>query len=164
MTRMTAASKAIQARAATIDGVPALWVPGEGKFTAGLTFRVGMADETLAISGITHLIEHLTLYPIGRDGAPVRFHGQVDDLTTTFVATGAPADVAVFLEQVCRHLHALDPARLPAEREILKLEAGSHHGGDGAALRYWRFGPRTYGRKPRIRGRLTPRRTTFDRS
>jgi hypothetical protein len=31
---------------------------------AGLTFRVGRADESLARGGVTHMIEHLALYPV----------------------------------------------------------------------------------------------------
>ena len=49
-----------------IDGVPTIFAPGRGNLmTAGLVFRVGWADESLATRGITHLIEHLALFGLG---------------------------------------------------------------------------------------------------
>ena len=47
-------------RETEVDGVPTLLAPRNGPLAAGLTFRVGQADETLATAGITHLLEHLT--------------------------------------------------------------------------------------------------------
>ena len=47
-----------------IDGIPVLATP-DGPVAAGITFRVGYADETLARHGITHLTEHLALYRLG---------------------------------------------------------------------------------------------------
>ena len=48
-----------------VDGVPVLLGPTAGPMQAGLVFRVGFADEPLARRGITHLLEHLALYPLG---------------------------------------------------------------------------------------------------
>jgi hypothetical protein len=50
----------------TVAGVPAWWAPADGPVTATLMFRTGHADETLANAGITHLVEHLALFPLGR--------------------------------------------------------------------------------------------------
>jgi hypothetical protein len=46
---------------------PQLIAPGPGPLSAGLVFRVGQADETLAWSGITHMVEHLALFRHGCD-------------------------------------------------------------------------------------------------
>lgn len=67
---------------ARVDGnVPAFWTESGDEMTAGLVFRVGMADEQLARRGITHLIEHLALYPLG-PSARMHYNGQVDAVTT----------------------------------------------------------------------------------
>lgn len=50
----------------TVDGVPVLWSgEGRGRFSVGLVFRVGRADETLATSGLTHLLELWRYGPAG---------------------------------------------------------------------------------------------------
>jgi hypothetical protein len=51
-----------------VDGVPVFWTESGDEMLAGLVFRVGRADESLARGGITHLVEHLALYPLGVDG------------------------------------------------------------------------------------------------
>ncbi len=46
----------------TIDGVYTLFAPLDVPETrAGLVFRVGQADESLAVRGLTHLVQHLAL-------------------------------------------------------------------------------------------------------
>ena len=52
----------------SVDGVPVFWTESGDEMLAGLVFRVGRADESLARGGITHLVEHLALYPLGVDG------------------------------------------------------------------------------------------------
>src|SRR5258706_11360274 len=42
------------------EGVPVRWAQGAGDLTGALMFRVGFADETLILRGITHLVEHLS--------------------------------------------------------------------------------------------------------
>lgn len=42
-----------------VDGIPVLLAPSAGQMRAGLMFRVGRADETLATNGVTHLVEDL---------------------------------------------------------------------------------------------------------
>ena len=66
----------------TVDGVPTLFAPAAGPLRAGLTFRVGRADETLARSGITHLIEHLALFHLNM--ADYHFNGSTGPVTTDF--------------------------------------------------------------------------------
>lgn len=71
---------------ATVDGVPAVWLPGEGPLHAGLVFRVGRADESLARSGLTHLVEHLVLHGVGQ--SDYHFNGTTGPITTTFYGHG----------------------------------------------------------------------------
>jgi hypothetical protein len=47
-----------------VDGVPVFWTKSGDEMRAGLMFRAGRADESLARGGITHMIEHLALYPL----------------------------------------------------------------------------------------------------
>ena len=51
-----------------IDGVPTFWASGGNTdgYRVALLFRVGQSDETLARSGITHLVEHLALHRVGQ--------------------------------------------------------------------------------------------------
>ena len=75
-----------------VDGVPTLLAATGGPMHAGLTFRVGTADETLARSGITHLIEHLALAPLGL--ADYHVNGATAPAFTTFHTQGSEADIA----------------------------------------------------------------------
>jgi hypothetical protein len=47
-------------------GVPVFWEQGEGDAMAALLFRAGIADEEAGHRGQTHLVEHLTLFGLGR--------------------------------------------------------------------------------------------------
>jgi hypothetical protein len=50
-----------------VGGVPAYWPEGAGApHRVALGCRVGYADETLPEHGITHLVEHLALFTLGR--------------------------------------------------------------------------------------------------
>ena len=40
---------------AEVDGVPVFWADAPGRGAAGLLFRVGRTDESLAGAGVTHL-------------------------------------------------------------------------------------------------------------
>jgi len=89
-------------RETEVDGVQTLLVPAKGPIRAGLTFRVGLADETLPYTGITHLTEHLALFRHGvRD---YHYNGVTTTSTTTFHLEGSADDVVAFLEGVCRSL------------------------------------------------------------
>lgn len=133
-------------RSTEIDGVPAFWLPVEGSLTVQLLFRVGRADEQLAEGGITHLVEHLSLYSLGARSVRYHFNGYVDAVTTAFHAQGSAEDVVSFVADVCSALGDLPLARLDAEKEILRSEAGQHQpGGALDSLLRWRHGARTYG-------------------
>ncbi|GII99024.1 putative Zn-dependent peptidase [Sediminihabitans luteus] len=126
-----------------VDGVPAVLVPREGPVTAGITFRVGMADESLATSGITHLVEHLALHGLGEVEA--HHNGTTTMTTTTFHVTGSPAEAAAFLTGLCASLRDLPTERLATEKNVLATES-AHRGSRaaGAALAT-RFGARAHG-------------------
>lgn len=129
-----------------VDGVPAMWrqVP-QVPFTAGLIFRVGRADEQLARAGVTHLLEHLALFEVGREHPDLRFNGQVDATTMSFHIEGTPEQAVEFVRDVATKLHALPGDRLEAERDILRAESSQHSlNGVLAALVRWRFGARGY--------------------
>lgn len=126
-----------------VDGVPTLLAPAPGPVRAGLVFRVGVADETLARRGVTHLLEHLALAPSGPldHGA----NGVTDTLFTSFVVRGGPAEVTTFLASVCRHLHEPSARALAVEREILRVEQRGRGRGGLDELPLWRHGARDHG-------------------
>jgi len=125
--------------ATTVTGIPTLLAPREGLVTGGLMFRVGRSDETLATAGITHLVEHLALYP--QNLSDVHHNGQTARTYTLFHATGTPEDVVAFLDGVCAALRDLPLHRLPTEKEILRTEAARRNDHSSLdALSLWRYG------------------------
>ncbi|KOX10646.1 peptidase [Micromonospora sp. NRRL B-16802] len=126
-----------------VDGVPTLLAPTGGPMHAGLTFRVGTADETLARSGITHLIEHLALAPLGL--ADYHINGMTAPAYTMFHTQGSEADIAAFLTAVCAHLQDLPLARLEVEKEILRTEWSSRGTAAIDDIPLWRHGARDFG-------------------
>ncbi len=121
-----------------IDGVDAYWLDVPGPFSAALTFRVGRADEAPARYGITHLVEHLALAPLGVQ--EYEHNGGVETLRTIFQVTGSRADVSTFLADATHALANLPTSRLLIERSILRREAEENSRGLGDALRGYRFG------------------------
>ncbi|MEU5944429.1 insulinase family protein [Micromonospora sp. NPDC047465] len=126
-----------------VDGVPTLLAPTSGPMRAGLTFRVGTADETLAGSGITHLLEHLALAPLGLAGYHV--NGATAPVLTTFRMQGSERDVAAFLTAVCANLTDLPTGRLEVEKDILRTEYSSRGGAAVDDIPLWRHGARDFG-------------------
>ncbi|MCX5405143.1 insulinase family protein [Streptomyces sp. NBC_00335] len=127
----------------SVDGVPTLLAHRPGPVTAGLFFRVGRADETLATSGITHLVEHLALYRHGL--SDLHYNGATAAAYTHFHVTGTPADVVEYLTGVCTALGDLPMDRLSTEKEILRTEAVGHGRGAGHHSAIWRYGAQSYG-------------------
>lgn len=126
-----------------VDGVPALFANREGPITAGLIFRVGRADETLATAGITHLVEHLALF---RQNLSESHHnGATADTYTVFHVTGTETEIAEYLNGVCGALRKLPLDRLEIEKEILRTEAAGRRGGGSRTLRVWRHGAVDHG-------------------
>jgi zinc protease len=132
-------------RRGSLDGLNILQCDSAtGWNTAALVFRVGRFDETLAASGITHLIEHLSLS--GRPTASYQFNAEVSGRFTSFVMeSGDVADVGDFFAAVSRGLAAGYQAELEREKRILRTEAATRGGAGalGACLleRYGAAGP-----------------------
>ena len=121
-----------------IDGVPTYWMDVPGPLSAALIFRVGRADEIPARYGITHLVEHLALAPLGVQD--YEHNGGVESLRTVFEVAGSRADVARFLADITHSLSALPTSRLLIERAIIRREADENGRSLGDALRGYRFG------------------------
>lgn len=85
-----------------IDGVPAYVGSATGAIVAGLTFRVGIADESALDRGLTALLAELAAIDVD----DVEF--DVGSTLTTFVAKGHAGAVADALAAVCRALPAFD--------------------------------------------------------
>ena len=130
-------------RRTEVDGVPTLIAPTTGPTHAGLVFRVGQADETLARRGITHLLEHLVLHPVGL--ADYHYNGMTGAVVTHFHLQGSVGDISAFLTGVCRSLARLDMDRLDTERSIVLTEQSSRVTGATSAMPMWRYGARDHG-------------------
>lgn len=127
----------------TTQGIPTLYAPRAGEITAGLFFRVGRADETLATAGITHLVEHLALHRLGL--SDLHYNGATANTYTLFHVTGSEEEVVTYLNTVCASLRELPLERLETEKEILRTEAAGRGGGPNTQLPLWRYGAQGYG-------------------
>ncbi|MHA7282265.1 peptidase M16 family protein [Arthrobacter sp. TMS2-4] len=106
-----------------INGIPVFWVDGPPPLSAELVFRVGVRDESLVTSGITHLAEHVVM---GGIRSPRHDHNATVELSfTSFEATGRPEQVVAFLNDVCSSICAPDPSSLDVEKKVLAAEASS---------------------------------------
>lgn len=130
-------------RRTELDGVPVLIAPARGPVRAGLAFRVGQADETLATHGITHLVEHLAIHSHGVTDYHV--NGGTGATLTQFVVQGTAAEVADYLTGVCAALRNLPLDRLDTEKDVLRIEASGRSHGPVAMLPLWRHGARGHG-------------------
>src|SRR5439155_23700810 len=77
-----------------VDGVPTVRAERgvvQGPLQACLLFGVGRSDEAVAVSGISHVVEHLALQALGRK--PYILNGQVGPVSTRFLAMGGPEQV-----------------------------------------------------------------------
>jgi zinc protease len=130
-------------RRTEIDGVATVWCPVPGPLRAALTVRVGSADETLVTSGISHLLEHLALFGLGRPGD--HSNGFVDQTQSVFTVEGDEAEVRDFLGDLTRHL--VDPPvhRLDDERAVLGAEEAGRAPSPLDAQLIWRYGASGYG-------------------
>jgi predicted Zn-dependent peptidase len=125
-----------------VDGVPAVWGELPGPVTAMLAFRVGRADETLARSGVGHLVQHLVLHRYGED--PDR-SGFVDLVETGFYQSGDGAEIAGFFGRLCDRLATLPVDRLEAEKQVLRAEQATEKRPLDRQLAGRRHGAMTYG-------------------
>lgn len=129
-----------------VDGIPAFHAPRAGGhlLAAGLVFRVGRADETLATSGVTHLTEHLALHEHGHSDIH-HYNGATADVYTHFHVEGTTEHVVQYLNGVCQALRDLPLGRLEVEKEILRAEAASAHTGPASDAPLYRYGAQGYG-------------------
>ena len=126
-----------------IDGVTVYWAPQAPRSMAALQFRSGRSDEPFAQMGVSHLVEHLALYPIGR--RPFHTNGFVDHVRTVFHANGRPDEVGAHLTEVAGHLAALPTDRLADESRILRTEAMQRTPTIGEHLLWFRYGATGFG-------------------
>lgn len=122
-------------------GVTSLYVERSGPTVAGLSFRVGVADEGLPLRGITHLVEHLALFEAGI--TDYHANGTTGGTVTSFYVTGADDRVRTFLDLVVRSLRSLPLTRLEAERGVLRTE--EQRRSSPPELGIWRHGAQGYG-------------------
>lgn len=99
-------------------------VPTCGAAYGALTFRVGTADESVPLRGITHLVEHLVMREA--HNVDVRCNAGVDLARTTFWASGDEADVVDFLRRVERGIRVLPVQHLASERDLIAVEEEHH--------------------------------------
>jgi predicted Zn-dependent peptidase len=121
-----------------LGGVPIYWLEGPPPFLMGLLFRVGRADETLPLGGITHLVEHLIIP--AENPIDIDYNGTVSQIETYIWATGRETTVREFIRRIAANCAAPPLERLDTEREILLAEAATRGRGSGHALRALRFG------------------------
>jgi hypothetical protein len=142
-----------------IDGVPTLWSPAPGQLAAGLVFRIGRADEAPIDGGISHVVEHLAMVPVGLPR--YECNASVEGNRTVFMVAGSHAEVVDFLGVVTRTLTDLPLDRLEREWDILRREADERGGSIVDAHRHLRYGMWSHG-LPGERefglGRLSPER------
>ncbi|MYQ45456.1 insulinase family protein, partial [Streptomyces sp. SID4985] len=123
-----------------VDGIPTLFAETTGPLRAGLVFRVGVADETLARTGVTHLVEHLALHRLGV--SDYHFNGETKSAFTHFYIEGAEHEVTTYLHTVAASLRELPMERLETEKEILRTEESRR---SSPQLPLWRYGAQGYG-------------------
>jgi len=126
-----------------LGGVPFFAVEAAAPVYAGISFRVGRADETAASTGVTHLIEHLVMPPASYPD--VECNGTVENLFTTVWASGSSSNVARFLREVLERANELPFERLEVERRILAAEQDTRSVGSIQQAIALRFGPVAHG-------------------
>ncbi len=126
-----------------VDGIPTLLSPAAGPVRGGVTFRVGQADEPLARSGITHLVEHLSQHRLGL--TDYHYNGATGSSVTHFFSQGSLDDIGEYLNSVCAALTNLPFERLEMEKEILRTEAAGRGHSPAEPLAVWRYGAQGYG-------------------
>ncbi len=124
--------------ALTHDGVRLLRAHRPGRTAAGLVFRVGYADETLATSGLTGLVVAIALRAVERPGLDVS--ASVGPAVTEIGVTGTAERVATTLRDLSRAL-----ADLPVRHRESEARALWERGGGGSSVPAWRFGAQGYG-------------------
>jgi hypothetical protein len=126
-----------------VDQVITVWTDAPAPLRAGLYFRTGRADETLATAGLTHLLEHLALSTMSD---PTKLNnGFVGGAVTGFISMGQPEDVSSFLTNLCNALNSLPGDRLDSEKQVLEAENATRQYDYCSNLLNWRYGAAGYG-------------------
>ena len=132
-----------------VDGIPVFWTGAyAGPARAGIRFRVGSADEPIAVRGVTHLIEHLALYRFGQP--PFTYNGSVGQAQTEFTIEGRPDEVRQYLRDLTLELADLPYDQLETENRVLDVEAEGRGAGSRAMFHQMRFGANSYGRSIKL--------------
>jgi zinc protease len=126
-----------------LGGLPLFFEEGPEPAMASLVFRVGVCDEEPTQRGITHIVEHLALFSLGRPEHP--YNGFVDLLQCTFFAHGTQQELEAFLSEVSNAIGDLPLDRLDAEKRVLQQEAAADAGDVVSQLLAHRFGNRGFG-------------------
>lgn len=126
-----------------VDHVVTIWIDAPPPLRAGLLFRTGRADETLATAGQTHLIEHLALSSQG-DSSQFQ-NGFVGGAVTGFFKMGHAEEVTAFLSRVTDALSSLPSNRLESEKKVLEAEHAARQYDFRSTLLRWRYGAVGYG-------------------
>ncbi|MFI2364922.1 insulinase family protein [Promicromonospora sp. NPDC019610] len=112
-----------------------------GRTTAGLVFRVGLADETLATSGITALVVALALRSVERPGLDVS--ASVGSVVTHVRVGGTAERVRTTLRDLTRAL-----ADLPVQHRESETRVLDERETEATGVLAWRYGFRSYGLGP----------------
>ena len=126
-----------------VAGMPAVHVATDGgTCSGGLVFRVGWADETLAVRGLTHLVGHLVLATL--PPSEVHHHLEISANHTVLRADGGFEDVTGFVARVCSALRDLPVDRVEEVKEVLAAETVTGRP-VGGLTQQARYGARGYG-------------------
>jgi hypothetical protein len=126
-----------------VGGIPCFIEDRGGPLLFGMTFRVGYADEAMTTRGLTHLVEHLSLFEASSARLPV--NGSVAATETNLMVRGTPEEVTAFARSVCAALRSLPAARIEAESRVLRTEGASRPRWSLGGLLVTRFGTNGYG-------------------
>jgi zinc protease len=130
-------------RRGEIDGVTVFWSDTAPRRMADLSFRSGRADEAFTLAGISHLIEHLAMYGIGR--VPYQANAYVDHVRTAFHASASDDELVGHFRALTGRLASLPLARLPDEARILRTESVNHSPNLPLQFLWHRYGARGLG-------------------
>jgi zinc protease len=129
----------MELRDETRDGLRVFSVDsGRSTTRATLFFRVGQADETLATSGWTHLLEHMALH--GWNDPRLAFNASVGLYLTRFDLDGEADAVLEHLSRLTQWLAEPDLSRLGHEAKVLRAESELRAVGTATANLEWRYG------------------------
>lgn len=127
-------------------GIPVLTADIPVGFTGRLTLGVGKRDETARTAGISHLVEHLVMRQVTR--LPVPHNATTGDDSVEFFASGAPDQVADFLNRVAaaiRGLSDVTAADVARERKTIVSELGEDDETTGRGPLLDRYGTQSFG-------------------